>query len=1589
MVAPQSARPLRLGAALIVCALLLVPGLAVMPATAQDIGEWDLAVVQGEVEIIQGGVRTWFLANQTTATIRATVYNHEPSEVNDVPVYFWFSDPMWLTAPTIPGICTTVDFQAGQLDPNAQPNPNDPKTIPSVKTVEWLFNVPVGYPVGGYNITVLVNERPTLDEIPATKYSSTFGNACLSNQNGKHGITETVDIEDNNRAVAYFVKDLKPDLRLVTSDGPGIRWCAGTPRVTTDCDTNMEISHHPGVYNRTVHYLRRDPKDPDEYILNENLQPTYLQVNVTTAGTLRDTTDYGSAGCAGKTRGCHGFPYTVRVTARGFNLTGETDITWAGQKARGDDWHTVGALPLRGLAGNYTINVTLDPPVTGRPNGNVTEANAAGTGETNNQGERKVEVQWVDFEAKIHAADFRTNASDPYPYTTEFLIRGNVTFRNLGPAPLLHPEGFWDGSTTSPHNATVRYRLYIEDAGPRFSISRISNATNGAEGLNFKQDRIDTLSYSWFATSTPGNPGFIRPGKHKLIAEIDTDDYSLEPNKTNNKHEVEIYIQDTTEPQFVDLPMLNPPDTNGVNLTARRPAEPFYVRVNVSDDDLSSVKVVANFTLAGNASVNRTIPLRQSTTSPKTFEALVSDFRFHGEGSVQNWTWRIEMRDAFNNTKNSALKTLRLDKWPIHSVSAAWIVRPGNVDDGAAFNYSDNDPISYIVRVYQNWTGVGNQPNVTTNLRMSIDPPNASRIDLSDGWVNLTDCKSELPELKDDENLGGVGEEVDPTICNPTDDFFSNFKNTVHRASGKPGKWGVNIGILDVSGETRWINRTLYLLDKPPEVVKQEVLDANWTAVTAVNATQPLWINANFSDDRPEAMKAHANFTRTDGKSVNVTLTPRGMSSITDAEGKTTYYHVFNESVETGIGKTLGIAGTFNLTLAVNDSTGNWINTAPVVFKVHDNRDPRLYDAKVKPSVQEVNQNVVFQAYGWDETDMRMVVSLFSGGGAELMPPVTVLPSKEDPLNFTWSTNFSVEGNYAWTIALLDSEGRAATRTGTLAIRDNLGPRFEVLSPSATVGSSLYGPALPRIEIVASDSDTVDENSIVMVVDGQPVVPQIGAPPSGVNGILLSHQVPTARRFAHGDVVHVNVTASDGSGKRLEGWLNFSFVVDAIAPSASYASFEPRHRAASNHVWNVSLATQFRLAAADDDGLPTGVAAIRYVIRAGAASSGETLYNAPFTIDDAPGVYRGPTLYTLEIAAEDVVGNVNGTPVTMQVWVDDAAPDLVQFFPQDRYVNATFVDDQTGVQRAAVWHRVNAEPYELLELQSSGNNLWKGVLPEARRGDRVSYYLQAWDHLNNTQTYGNASEPKVSFSATNHAPSVRVTSPVTGSRVSGTFDLQWSAEDGDQDALTFLVSYRAPGKSGFTELAKLDAADARRYPVDSRRFQDGEYAFRVQADDGSNVQESVVTLKVINRADAIVGVSPITGTVNAGGTVLLKAEIAKAEAIVEARLYRNGELAGTYAMNDEGREGDEVANDGVYSVRAPIDASGDYSVEIFTRYEEDGEVKSSSMRDAVTFSAQLTPAYVMKEYGVLLVLIALVAAVAIGLGAWAVTRKKG
>lgn len=1501
----------------------------------------DVYVQPGEAQFHQlnfhnGTVPTNFIDNgRGESILRVPVYNTGSTALTNVPVYFY-------TVPDrgVLGGCTYVNIPAAGSEGPA----NATATFTSTTR-----NLPDGVE---HNITVeaFVHPKPVgiKESCPPLNgdmsVPSSAGSICLTQTN----LSCSVDTDEtNNHAAAYVVKAAFLDLQVRE-----IRWCESTQTPTSVCDTDMLFADGT-QYNVT-------PTDSGE-------RRTYFEVVVENVGTWHNMSNYGACRTACE-RG--GFPYTLNVTlldgagdpiylsaATNTSTLSVDDGEWRTHRARSDYFS------LQGRAGPYNVTVQLDPAGALRRGGADT---------TPDIGQRDIEVAYRDFTGSFNATEFKTSAEDAYAHDAGEIISGGLVLRNTGTAG-------------RPSEVPVQYRVYLDNL-----TSNTQFITEGEYTPTGNKDEENEfiVPISWEFTDNANAPGYLPPGRHTIIAEVDSEYALKEYNETNNNFTLDIFVADTTDPRIPSLPTVTLSQT-GAAVTAVRPHERFNVHVDVLDDD-AAVTVMGNLTLDSNGSVYRLV--KANRTIGNTFHFAQGNFSYDNfsaraaDGS-ENWTLRIVANDSFGNTVTSGPVKIELTPWPIHDADPATIIRMPTWPNATQDYAGTPDPqwellLTPDLTGYDGRAGRGHQQMRTSNLALNITTLQQT-FDV-DAWFAESNPENCPPEPED--KAEGVLP-TQPTCVGQ----FAELNNTFTYRFAKdqdgagPGLWNYSIRIKDVAGEERIINGTLLLRDSAPEIVWSH-LNLSSVIPSSENLTT-VNITGNFTDDSGQINAVHVNFTRfepNDSTRINLTV-PRADNGL--ADGIPWYNHTLH--LDVGRGKTFGLGGKFSARLEVRDLAGNWNSAALGTFEVKDDEPPRVLTYGIVPATPEVGENVTFYATANDATNVSMRFEVFrtSTVGELLFDAVVV--NQSETMNYTFTTNFTSEAVHAWRATPIDGGNRGGEpRLSTLTVRDNLGPKYDVRSPSVVIDGTRYGSGTPRIEVQISDIEGVVPTSIDMQVAGLPVEFDVVPAPGNVTGYLVVHEVRAAKKFNHQDVVEVNVTAQDNSTERLTTWLNFSFVVDDVAPTTRLLSITPQYRDQPGHVQNVSLASRFTLAAEDIDSLPTGVPAegIRYRILGGGPSAAETVYTGPFRIDDAPGVYTGPRLYQIQFWSEDAVGNFNRNPSITTVYVDDTPPALFQFFPQGRQVNATFVDDRVGVNRSVVWYRLNDQPYVPISLVEQ-DGAWSVALPEGVKGDRMSYYLQAWDRLDNTETFGNATSPYASFDVSNHEPRIRITAPVDGSRISRSVDLTWEASDEDDDALVYTVYMKAPGKATFAELVRIENTAVKRYTIETARYPDGQYTFRVAAGDGGFVKLAETTVTILNRAEPV-GVVSVVGDPLPGETLLVKAEVTKAEADVEARLYLGRTLVNSWSMNDEGRDGDETASDGIYSVRVPVDAAGEYRVEIFTRYREDGVEKESTLSSAATFDAKMTPTYVLAHYGAIIAVIALLAIAGIAVALFVAMRRR-
>lgn len=1512
---------------------LLVSPAAAQPSTPE--APDTLRIELGDVLISKRGTNrpTQFVDSGTPIDVSFVARNYHTTRQENIYIWVWAEE-----SPTsFDGRCFLVNFERSTQGLGAPVRRAATFILPDVAEDD---------PVHAYNFVVSVDVPPTGSGAHQDRrFTSGDGSTC---SHGNRGSAPKAILDDasTNVAYGYVVVDKRLNYKIES-----IRWCESAGAEQEDeadpsscglVDATYGYTREAGSTNRLSHFV----------------------VDIVNNGTWTDVVNYGGK-CKSRTERnfdtCPRFGYEVNITVTAPNgtkefLTPSRGYNNSTQQQQSDpitsDWWKSNSFDLAEKAGNYTVDARIIWSDDGWTGDNVASSTAY--------------VRYVDLAAQP-GTGWKSDPADPYPYETNTRIRGNLTLRNLG-------EHGSDG---------FRWRAYLGD-GSNFTTGDLTEDPLVGSGSV-------TIPINWQFTTeqAPGVRNYLPPGQHMLTVEVDTGGTIYEFDESNNVLRFPIYLRD------IDPPALNRTTPIVVKYDAAegsysdlvggvvRPHEPIRMFYYAQDADQQSVTLVANFTSASNASLTHERPLEIYTEANSEYVLTLKDLAMPSNESTGTWQVRFRATDAFNNTNISAPYALPMRYWDLH-LEPETVISP-NVTDGASYNWSRGPDattdIQYELVLHPETTGIPDQYSNSSNFWMRVEAPNGYEATYKGAPWTPGSCFT-LPDTNDrdrlDDVLGGEGEQD----CSDV----GYWRTSIHKGDGAPGVWNVTLVIEDISGMNRTINRTLIILDQPPDFIEGSLTFSSFE----VDATENVTVSIRVSDDyRSDEVRVFANWTRiSDGVSANFSM---GAGSVDDGLSAR-----LERNFTTGRGAMLGLAGAYNVTFHAVDFAGNWNATStPIDFEIKDARAPSIVSAGVTPSLQEIESNVTFFATVHDETNVSVDLRVRTRGSSEvILGPVRLVEGPDG--NYTYTTNFTNPGDFEWTISVTDSVPLSAEpASGLLTIRRNLGPRFEIRSPATVIDGERYGMAAPRIEVLVYDNDGIDQDSLTMLVDGEAVAFDTSNGPSGLGGYVLVHQIPKSGAYLHGATVQVNLTASEMSEELLQTNYSFSFQVDAVEPIVRANSYSPRFALGDAGVYNVSLETRFSLDAHDEDGLATGVTTIWYSVSSVSQVSAQKVYDGPFRLGEVEGLQPRPGRYTINFFAEDSVGNVNKQLVTLPVDLDSSPPYANPYGakPRGRDIAFTLLDDGAGVDRAVVWHRINNGTYELTAMEpdsdASSTEVWRATLPEGRKGDRISYYVQVWDNVENSATFGTAAEPYDVYVVPNHLPTLRIKTPLQGDVVSRDVTVEWESSDLDGEALTFTISLKSPGGAAFSELTRIEQLGRRTYQLDTAKFGDGDYTLRIEVTDGTATNRSDVSFSIRNKAGAIGTIASAKASVLPGEATLVTAEITKADPIsVEAHVYRGDEFVTSYAMRDDGEEGDERAKDGTWSALVTLDAAGDYRVSILTKYREDGIEKNATRDDGARFSVALTPGYIVTEYAPLIALVALSAAVAIGVAGYIAFRRR-
>lgn len=1403
-------------------------------------------------------------------------------------------------------------------------------------------------------------------------------------------------LNGDNTFGRYVVVDYKLDLTPKK-----FTLCPGVLRTPSDC-TLTETHGSGGAYNRAEY----DPKtlgdapggapNPE----SRNFTFTFDLENDKTTATWKD--DIDPNGCAPSylnnwaCTSTEKWRVTYAVAYQSLLNPSERGLVLEANDVLGSvntyDTHLPFFLYKRG--GNYSFTLTVDPKL-----------EYPERYETNQQASAFGNMTSPDLAAWISPAGIPTDPKSPAKYDGSGVVRVNVNafITNKGSFEARNVTGEEPGNANLAGPKTIHWRLYLDEVKDVLPYVRW-NATNTSirAGANFTQPIELTGKNDGSATR-------ITPGKHTLILIADPvwlgdivdgeavtepacgdlretcarNGRAFESNEKNNKFMLDFYVEDDKKPIFGHFKLNNVGDNYaaGSHTHTLKRAENATWRVNVTEDD-AAVKV--NLSLKYPNGTIRETPMvkvgQEEGTNKKYFELKLDAGK--GYLDLGTYTAIVNATDSQGNKNSSWAFTMKVVDWRIQTKSE-WDILANesgnpntNPPEGATFDQSEN-PVKFRIRAKANETGI--YPDNTTRNKIvehtypTGETTNETMSSLESGCPNIP-----VP-------LPGQS-------CLDSDLFALNI------AASEIGKHYVKVKIGDLSGKERYIHRNFTVRGPTPQINSWSIqprVDAGLVVPVRVNVTSPEPVAAVHAVFMHNATSYEANLTLelTDG----------------DVHGGN-----WTLNVTTGAGrKMVTHAGGYLVKFAAVDEHGTW-GLANTTFSLLDGQAPTLSGAAVTPNPQEVNVPVAFKVKGADKTNFTVKLTITRGN--EPLETVTRHSTDGSELNFTFERVFDSAGEYRAKFEANDTNNpplRSSVVEIPFTVSENLPPRIELKQPSFlgpknpefSDATPRFGSATPRIQLFVSDRDKLIEDSFALSVNGRNVTltSDMIVPSTSPPGYTITYDVPATSRFSHNTTVRVNFSATDNSTKRLTGFLPITqpggtetdrFHVDARPPTSGLPVFDPEkgsYRELDTDVMNVSLDSPIELRAEENgDSAHTEVKAIRFnVLRNG--QSQDFVYSPTEKITFRDLFRRGVTNlgsgpYKIQYYAVDAVDNQEQTAKIYDVYLDDLppSPDLFATRPQGRFVNASWVDNHAGVARVVTWWKLNDGIYQPLEMTES-NGIWKTTIPGGKKGDRICYYLQAWDNVDNAGFLQNETNPYSCYPVGNQIPTIRVSEPGNNARLDGTRAIKWTASDPDNEPLTFKIFYRLTGRQNFQELASLPAGTTQ-YAFDTTKLKDGDYELQVQATDGNFVAFEQITVTIRNNDEAIKD-PRAPGEVRPGESVLITALVTKAGAEVEARIYRDGNLVDTVKMRDDGANGDEVAQDGVYSALVTFTEGGTYSVEIFAKYEEDGQQKEARFPDAASFTVRFNPADVFSTYAGLWIAIAALVVACLGVGGYALFRR--
>ncbi len=839
--------------------------------------------------------------------------------------------------------------------------------------------------------------------------------------------------------------------------------------------------------------------------------------------------------------------------------------------------------------------------------------------------------------------------------------------------------------------------------------------------------------------------------------------------------------------------------------------------------------------------------------------------------------------------------------------------------------------------------------NQTPSTRISSVAPINISVDVKDAkgrirYVHVT--------LENETGFRYVGKDLpnseynsslDPTT-NPGDRRRYWFNGVISEWAGRSipeGLYYLNYTVVDSDNLKFWVNASrpgLRVDNKVPVIQGVEVKGPR-----AFN--QGGWFNLSADIRRPEGRvdSVQARLVReTDNATFMVRMHP--LPSVFGYERAGRYF----------VNRTFEVPGTFSITVYANDILGNWNTTPAGRLHVIDTVKPVLSDPQFTApdqSPEEYRQEVggglsarvtMVDADPLTRVEFRVLDAEGANEIAPRVPFTRISGNTFGALGFRINISLSADRLVRLEYVATDSDGNVGRLAAKIPVR--LYPPAPPVFRSITPAPDAWANETPRVTLIIADPnlDRVRVDASVKIGSTgvfTPVAIEFSGP------LAQSLAVFPNQAFTNGTRITYRVNASDTLGQSSQLWWNFT--VDGITPSSTLDVGSPQTTTSASLV--ITNRTSFTLAGSDAQ---SGISHLEIQLANldKNRESGWIRYPGTFNVTSFPTptgklpTYIGNGLYAVRSRAVDRVGNVE-LDREFRALVDDQAPRVTARLLGDDLVVTGTESGDAGFDKLLIYWRIGGAG-AFTEVDASerlatarGGTITIPVGPVPKSKDlQVAFF--ASDKLGNERWNGSLQFPQ-RIRAPNHAPTLLVDMPATGSEVKDRVKISWDVKDPDGDRLTFKIRIRPVVQSFATDLLPATSEVRGETTWDTRAFSDGMYELVAAVSDFEQETNRTVRVLVNNTGLGV-------GTVDAPKTVAYREP-----AIIEIKLLRpvigaklrvlivDGDtrsLVQEVLLVDDGTGVDRKAGDHIYSASFTPPSKGRYVAEAVVTYQDAGTV---------------------------------------------------